>query len=82
MITGDSVKRCNKAGLNGQTDDRSSYNIVQKTGIKEVKLCGTLKRILIWFHGGVQRGGDKSMSTIAVAIRKTKISTIYSHKRK
>lgn len=82
MITGDSVKQCNKAGLNGQTDDRISYNILEKTSIKEVKLRGTLKRILIWFRGGIQRGGDKSVSRIAVAIRKNKISAIYSHERK
>lgn len=78
MTTRDSIKQFNEAGLNDQADNRRAYNILQKTGIKEVKLCGTLKRILIWFHGDIQRGGDKSMSRTAVAIGKNKVRAIYS----
>lgn len=45
MITRDSVKGWNETGLNGQRDDTSGYNTLQKRGIKQAKLCGTLKRI-------------------------------------
>lgn len=78
MITRDFVKEWSETGLNGQRDVTSGYNTLQKRGVKQAKFCGSSKRILIRFHGGIQREGGKSVSRTAVASGKNKVRAIYS----
>lgn len=77
-ITYDSVKQHNEAGLNGQTDYRSGYHILQKTDIKQAKLYGNLKWILIWFCGGIQGRGNSTVTQTAVVVGKNKVRVTYS----